>query len=415
VQTKSIASDPYNASVTKRGYGSGQLYVKQDAWYGRWRTSDGRRLNRKLGPVRPPGSSEGLTRREAERAFRKAIDQQETTPRTPVAARVTVADVARSLLARLALEEARLSYQQNCESMYRVHIAPELADRPIDKVSREEIEALAQRMLDAGRSAKTTRNVLAFLHGLFEHAIDNEWCARNPVRRVPRPGRRARDSEPDIQFLTREQLNAVIDAIPDDVIGRIPAPTRSGRPGPAPPPPADVLGPVLRVLILTAAMTGLRQSELLGLRWRDIDIDAHRIRVRNAYTRGEHSPRGKSDLSTRRSVPAANRLLDELGRWRTRTAYNSPGALVFAHPLSGRPLDRSKFTRRFKQACAQAGVPVITFHELRHTFATTMAARGAPLRKLQEWLGHADIKTTQIYMHYAPDEHELELVNSAFG
>jgi integrase len=372
-------------------------------------------LNRKLGAVRPPGTSEGLTRREAERAFRKAIDQEDQTPRTPAAVRVTVDDVARSLLAQLALEDARLSYQQNCESMYRVHIASELAERPIQKVTRQEIEVLVEHLLSAGRSAKTTRNLLAFLHRLFEHAIDSDWCARNPVRRVPRPGRRDRDSQPDIQFLTLEQLDAVIEAIPDQVLRRAPAPTRTGRRGPAPPPPVEVLGPVLRVVILTAAMTGLRQSELLGLRWRDIDTDAHRIRVRNAYTRGEHSSRGKSNLSTRRSVPVADRLLAELARWQTRTAYDSPSALVFAHPLSGRPLDRSKLTRRFKEACAQAGVPVITFHELRHTFATTMAAKGVPLRKLQEWLGHADIKTTQIYMHYAPDEQELELVNSAFG
>ena len=84
---------------------------------------------------------------------------------------------------------------------------------------------------------------------------------------------------------------------------------------------------------------------------------------------------------------------------------------MFAHPQTGNPLDRTKVTRRFQEACADAGVTVITFHELRHTFATRMAAQGVPLRKLQEWLGHADIKTTQIYMHYAPDEHEVAMVN----
>lgn len=44
-----------------------------------------------------------------------------------------------------------------------------------------------------------------------------------------------------------------------------------------------------------------------------------------------------------------------------------------------------------------------------------MAAQGVAVRKLQEWLGHADIKTTQIYMHYAPDEHEIAMVNEGFG
>jgi integrase len=271
-------------------------------------------------------------------------------------------------------------------------------------------------MLKAGRSAKTVRNVLTFLHSVFEHAIDEGWCVENPVRRATRPGRqRAGDVEPDLQFLTLEELEAVIRAIPDETVVRKPARTRRGRPGPAPPPPPDVLGPVLRVLILTAAMTGLRQSELLGLRWRDVDWSAQRIRVRNAFTRGEHSSRGKSDLSTRRSVPMADRVLAELDRWSKRSAYTSETSLVFAHPQTGKPLDRTKVTRRFQEACTDARVTVITFHQLRHTFATRMAAQGVPLRKLQEWLGHADIKTTQIYMHYTPDAHEVALVNQGFA
>jgi integrase len=51
----------------------------------------------------------------------------------------------------------------------------------------------------------------------------------------------------------------------------------------------------------------------------------------------------------------------------------------------------------------RARVRRVTFHELRHTFGTQMAAAGAPLRAIQEWMGHADAKTTEIYAHYAPD------------
>jgi integrase len=74
----------------------------------------------------------------------------------------------------------------------------------------------------------------------------------------------------------------------------------------------DVWGPVVRVIVLIAAITGLRQSELLGLRWRHVDWVAQRIRVRNAYVRGGHSGRGKSDESTRRSVPIAKEALAAL-------------------------------------------------------------------------------------------------------
>jgi integrase len=238
----------------------------------------------------------------------------------------------------------------------------------------------------------------------------------NPVARAARPRRRrSGDASADLQFLAVDELAAVINTIPNEVVQRTPAPTRRGRRGPAPPPPADVLGPVLRVLILAAAVTGLRQSEVLGLRWRDIDAAAHRVRVRNAFVRGEHSTDGKSDLSTRRSVPLAAWLARELDAWRNRSAFNADDDLVFAHPQLGKPLDPSKVTRRFKAACRDAGVREMRFHDLRHTFATSLAASGAPLRAIQEFLGHADLKTTQIYAHYAPAAWEVEMVNAAFA
>ena len=74
-----------------------------------------------------------------------------------------------------------------------------------------------------------------------------------------------------------------------------------------------------------------------------------------------------------------------------------------------------KVTRRFQKACRDACVRVVRFHDLRHTFATTLAAAGVPLRTIQEYLGHADLKTTQIYAHYAPSEGEVSAMNAAFS
>jgi integrase len=402
---------------SKRSYGTGELYEKHGAYYGRWRTSDDRKLNRKVGSVRRPGSSDGLTRTQAERAFRKMQEAEERRPsRRRDVEPMTVGAAATSLRQAKSLEGARKSYLEGLESMQRVHLEPNLAALALEKVSTARIEALATDMLDDGLTPKTVRNVLTFTHSVFEHAIAKGWCHENPVRYAARPKRRrARDASPDLQFLTVPELDAVLRAIPDEVVQRQPAPTRRGRKGPSPPPPPDVVGPVLRVLILAAAMTGLRQSELLGLRWRDIDWTAQRIRVRNAFVRGEHSGEGKSDLSTRRSVPLADRLARELASWFTRTPFNSDEDLVFAHPQTGKPVDRSKVTKRFQGACRSAGVRVITFHDLRHTFGTRLAANGEPLRTIQEFLGHADAKTTQIYTHYAPSAHEVERVNAAFA
>lgn len=402
--------------MSRRNHGTGHLYIKAGAYYGRWRTPDERLLNRKVGPVRQVGSREGLTRAQAERALAAMQDAESRRPSVARAERRTVLEASESLRRQLRLQGARRSYLENVESMERVHVAPRLGGKALDKVRVVDIESLAETMLTADLSPKTVRNVLSYLHSVFEHAIVRSWAVTNPVRHAARPKRRrATDANPDLQFLTVTELEAVIRAIPDEVVHRTPAPTRRGRSGPAPPPPPDTLGPVLRPLIRAAAMSGLRQSELLGLRWRDVDWTAQRLRVRNTYVRGEHSGDGKSDLSTSRSVPMATQLAAELDRWSRRTPYSGEGELVFAHPLTGNPLDRSKVTKRFKEACVLAGVRPIRFHDLRHTFGTRLVAKGAALRSVQEWLGHADAKTTQIYTHYAPNAHEVEQVDAAFA
>jgi integrase len=253
-------------------------------------------------------------------------------------------------------------------------------------------------MLKRGLAPKTVRNVMTFLHSVFALAEESDWVVANPVARAARPRRRREgDADPDLQFLTLPALDAVIAAIPDRTVDR------------------DAIGPVLRLVILAAATSGLRQSELLGLHWKRVDMRAQRIRVRNAWVRYEHSGEGKSDLSTKRSVPMTDRLAAELKRWRLRTVFSDDEDLVFAHPELGVELDRTKVTRRFQAACVEAGVRPIRFQDLRHTFATTLAAAGVPLRNIQEYLGHADLKTTQIYAHHAPSAREVQVVNEAFG
>lgn len=166
-------------------------------------------------------------------------------------------------------------------------------------------------------------------------------------------------------------------------------------------------------MFLTAALTGLRQSELLGLEWRDIDFPAERVRVRRSYVRG-YWGRPKSRYSSR-SVPMAPQVAVALRRHLDRSQYRDREHLVFGHPRTGKVLSYSAIDRRFKKALRAAKVREVRFEDLRHTFGTRLAANGVAPRDLQEWMGHEDIRTTQIYAAYEPRKHEVEAVNEAFS
>jgi integrase len=250
-----------------------------------------------------------------------------------------------------------------------------LPKKTTDRDGGADIESYVSAMKKAGRSPKTINNHMNFLHGLFVFAEKRGWASGNAVAEAERP--RANGTDPDIRFIDLEELEALLREIPD-----------------------DVLGAVERPLYLIAAMTGLRQGELIALRWKDVDWKAGLIRVRRNYTRGRFgTPKTKRSS---RAVPMPGRVATELRQHLKRSSYTGADDLVFCHPETGSPFDSSKMRKRFKDAIEAAGVRSIRFHDLRHTFGTRMAAAGAPLRTIQEWMGHRD-KTTEIYADYAPD------------
>jgi integrase len=165
--------------------------------------------------------------------------------------------------------------------------------------------------------------------------------------------------------------------------------------------PDDHLGSTDCALYAAAAMTGMRKGELQALRWMDVDWQAQVIRVRRSFGFGEFtSPKSQRGF---RSMPMSEYLAEMLLRHRSNSAFDKEHDLVFPHPQTGRPYDASKILKRFKRAMSAAGLREARFHDLRHTFGTRMAAAGAPLRFIQEWMGHRDYQTTSIYADYAAD------------
>lgn len=371
--------------MAKRAYGTGSLTTIRGSWVGSWYGPDGRRLKRRIGAARTPGERDGLTRAQAEKEFRRVRDAEAGMI---AARRVTMAEAGEQLSLTLEVKGRKKSHRLTVAGDLRNHIVPFFGTKDLGRITPEDIE----RYIAAKRKTlamKTIRNHLVTIHSAFEIGLRRGWCHQNPVKRADRPV--TRTSETRIRYLEQRELEALLGV---DY-------------------PRDAFGAIEPTLYLTAAMTGLRQGELLGLRWRDVDFRARKVRVVSPYVRGEFVD-PKSARSAR-SVPLGERVAIALSDLRESSLYARDEDLVFAHPETGRPLDRSKLIRRFKAAIQTAGVRQITFHELRHTFGTRVAASGVPLRRLQYWMGHADIKTTQIYAHYQPDDYEADMVDEAFA
>jgi len=115
-------------------------------------------------------------------------------------------------------------------------------------------------------------------------------------------------------------------------------------------------------------------------------------------------------------VPMADEVGGSLELLFQSSPWQGENDLAFAHPHTGGPLPKANITRRLRTALKAAGLDQRhCFHDLRHTFGTRMAAAGVPMRTLQEWMGHRDLATTQIYADYAPNAAEAEMVAAAFA
>lgn len=378
------------SASSRRGRGQGSLIVMTDksgraTYYAKWRVGE-RQVMRRIGRKRKPSTRDGLTRVQAEAELRRLMSGQASSPAR--GDRRALTEVCELLAERKVALGRKTSTVEAYRSWSRAHFEPFFGSATIDKIDRRLIEAFNTDLARKGLSPKSRRNALGILHSVFDYAVREGWAIRNPVKEVEQP--KVDASDPDIHFLEVEEVEALLRAVPDDDLGH-----------------------VERVMYLTAAMTGMRQGELLALRWLDIDWTAGRIRVRRNYVRGEFgTPKSKRSS---RSVPLAARVAGELERLIQSTTYRSNQDLVFAHPHTGRPIDRSRLLKRFKSALQRAGVRDVRFHDLRHTFGTRMAAQGVPMRTLQELLGHRDFKTTLIYADYAPSAQEVEWVEAAFS
>ena len=197
----------------------------------------------------------------------------------------------------------------------------------------------------------TVNRYLAVASALFEHGVELDWIAENPVRGV----RRFPEKPQTYRWLQYDEAAKLLDAT---------------KRGPR----------YLYPLVLTALYTGMRRGELLALEWRDVDLVRRCAEVVASKT------------SRRRVVPLHPEVVECLRRWKGK----SPGSLVFA-AADGKPLGNVR--KAFTTAVKRARIPHVRFHDLRHTAASWMAQNGADLLQIMRVLGHASIDTTKRYAH----------------
>jgi integrase len=232
---------------------------------------------------------------------------------------MTVATAGARHLAHLESLGRKRSTLMDYESYLRVHLAPFFAGLPLDKIEREDIEDFIAEKRAAGLATKSILNYLGLLHAIFQQAQKRGWARTNPCKLVDKP--RAGEGDPDIRFLDEAELEALLRAVPE-----------------------HGLGLTDRALYLTAAMSGLRQGELLALRWRDVDWTARRVRVRQNYVRGEYG--------TPKSRPQRARCRSQTGSPPSSTVITS--ARSTAQTTTSSSVIRRRAARSSAHGCSSA-------------------------------------------------------------
>lgn len=314
----------------KRAYGTGSLYVRRgaagsDVYYGRWMAGS-RKINRRIGPVRPPGGRDGLTRSEAEAELRRLI--AEIKPGVTAGQGITMRDLSTTYYSHLEALGRKRTTLAGVESVQRVWINPTLGDRLVAAVTVHDVEDLVRSMRAGGVGSKSIRNYIGTLSAMFRYARHprRRWIHENPCDLLELP---TATQETEIRFLTVDEAECLIDAA-------IPGEHQH----------------VDRALYVTAAMTGLRQGELIALRWQDVDWSAQRIRVRRNHVLGAFdTPKSRRGS---RSVPMTRRVAAELDALNKVARWKADSALVFPEPATGEPLRRGALMRRYRRALRAA-------------------------------------------------------------
>ena len=290
----------------------------------------------------------------------------------------------------------RESTAERYDQCFRIHILPKLGKLALNEVTREEIKGLIADLVAKNLARHSIRNVTACLCSVLSHAVEDTLIAHNPATKLGRYFKQAHVLHDKIEPLTEDEVPLFLAAVSE----------RDGK--------RYKGAPECFPLFLCAIHTAMRAGELAGLQWGDIDWNGKFLVVRRSVKRGKINPT-KTDRIRR--IDMSDDLIEELGAFRRRclaaalrNGKNEIPEWVFASG-DGTARDMHNIERRELGKCLQAAkLRNIRLHDLRHTTASILIQRGAPLAYIRDLLGHSSIKVTvDIYGHLVPGANRQEM------
>lgn len=380
--------DTKQAKGGKRANGEGSIRQKADGrWEARLTLLDGTRK-----------SFMGATRQEVGRRLAEALRDRDKGL-IVVPERHTVGQYLAQWLEDTRAQLRPSSYRRYGDYV-RVHLTPALGAVRLAKLTPQHVQTFLTRKLAEGLSPTTVRSI----HGAFHRALEDALRLGLVTRNVTEQARAPRRTTAEVQTMTEEQAAAFLDA---------------------------AAGDRWESLYLLALTTGMREGELLGLRWQDVDVEGQRpsLQVRMAVQEAEKGyilAEPKTTYSRRRislapvAVAAlrAQRVRQAGERLMLGPAWDTSVDLVFPNTIGGLMIPHNLAKRAFKVTLKRAGLPDFHFHCLRHTAATLLLSQGVHPKVVSEMLGHADISITlRVYAHVNPTMQQaaVDVMERVFG
>jgi integrase len=269
----------------------------------------------------------------------------------------TLSHFAEDWRTRHVLVRNRPSTIETHTIVMRRHILPAFGRVPLDMITTDGIDRFTAELSRRGLAPKTINNILSVLRSCLNLA--REW---GRIQKLPRI-RNLKVPDTGVAFLSEDALSRLIQAADEGY---------------------------WRTLILFFANTGARFGEVAALRWEDVDLgESPRVLIRRTAYKGVVGP---TKTNRARAIPLAPDICEALQRLSRR------GEHVFADE-EGRLLDSERSLQELRHICALTGHSAISWHTLRHTFASHLVERQVNLRVIQELLGHTTIKVTERYTH----------------